>query len=160
MISTLAQLLVTGIAMGFIYCLVAIEYTLIWNSTGLVNFAHDKFITLGAYFFGGTMYVLFGNNFVLCVIGTTVAMFLYGVVVSKVIFMPLSKMPTRIYAVTGTLMLSIIMRESILLSGSRTVYRSEVVGWNVFNGNNYYTESKYHHYYNFCHFADCPEPLL
>ena len=113
MISTLAQLLVTGIAMGFIYCLVAIEYTLIWNSTGLVNFAHDKFITLGAYFFGGTMYVLFGNNFVLCVIGTTVAMFLYGVVVSKVIFMPLSKMPTRIYAVTGTLMLSIIMRESI-----------------------------------------------
>ena len=27
------QLLITGVAMGFIYALVGIEYTLIWNST-------------------------------------------------------------------------------------------------------------------------------
>lgn len=57
--STIIQLLVTGIAMGFIYCMVATEYTLVYNTTGLINFAHEKFITLGAYFFGGTMYVLF-----------------------------------------------------------------------------------------------------
>ena len=57
--STIIQLLVTGIAMGFIYCMVATEYTLLYNTTVLINFAHEKFITLGAYFFGGTMYVLF-----------------------------------------------------------------------------------------------------
>ena len=39
---TILQLLISGIAMGFIYALVAIEYTLIWNSTGLLNFSHDK----------------------------------------------------------------------------------------------------------------------
>ena len=39
------QLLITGVAMGFIYALVGIEYTLIWNSTGLLNFSHDKFTT-------------------------------------------------------------------------------------------------------------------
>ena len=45
------QLLITGVAMGFIYALVGIEYTLIWNSTGLLNFSHDKFILFGAYMF-------------------------------------------------------------------------------------------------------------
>lgn len=40
------QVLITGVAMGFIYALVGIEYTLIWNSTGLLNFSHDKFILL------------------------------------------------------------------------------------------------------------------
>ncbi len=48
------QLLITGIAMGFIYALVGIEYTLIWNATGLLNFSHDKFILFGAYMFAGT----------------------------------------------------------------------------------------------------------
>ena len=40
------QVLITGIAMGFIYALVGIEYTIIWNATGLLNFSHDKFIML------------------------------------------------------------------------------------------------------------------
>lgn len=111
--STFLQLLVTGIAMGFIYCMVAIEHTLVWKTTGLVNFAHDKFITLGAYFFGGTMCMLFPNNFLLAVLCTTVFMFLYGMLAARAIFMPLSKMPQGIYAVTGCLMLSIIMREGI-----------------------------------------------
>ena len=51
---TILQLLISGIAMGFIYALVAIEYTLIWNSTGLLNFSHDKIITVGAYIFAAT----------------------------------------------------------------------------------------------------------
>ena len=111
--STIIQLLVTGVAMGFIYCMVATEYTLVYNTTGLINFAHEKFITLGAYFFGGTMYVLFQNHLIIGIIGTVVFMFLYGMAVSGLIFIPLSKMPFRIFAVTGTLMLSIIMREAI-----------------------------------------------
>ena len=43
------QLLVSGIAMGFVYALVAIEYTLIWNSCSLLNFSHGQLIMLGAY---------------------------------------------------------------------------------------------------------------
>ena len=46
--SIIIQLIVSGLALGFIYALVAIEYTLIFNSTGLLNFSHDKFIMLGA----------------------------------------------------------------------------------------------------------------
>ena len=46
--TNIMQLLVNGLALGFIYALVGIEYTLVWNSTGLLNFSHDKFIQLGA----------------------------------------------------------------------------------------------------------------
>ena len=45
--------MVSGIAMGFIYCLIAIEQSLIWNSCGICNFAHERFITMAAFFFGG-----------------------------------------------------------------------------------------------------------
>ena len=55
--ATILQLLISGIAMGFIYALVAIEYTLIWNSTGLLNFSHDKIITVGAYIFAATFII-------------------------------------------------------------------------------------------------------
>ena len=59
---TILQLLISGIAMGFIYALVAIEYTLIWNSTGLLNFSHDKIITVGAYIFAATFIIKFNMN--------------------------------------------------------------------------------------------------
>ncbi len=50
--------------MGFIYALVGIEYTLIWNASGVLNFSHDKLITLGAYIFGGTYIIGLGMGYV------------------------------------------------------------------------------------------------
>ena len=82
------QLLITGIAMGFIYALVAIEYTLIWNSTGLLNFSHDKFILLGAYMFAGSYVLSLGLPPVLAIIATIITMFLFGVISAFVIFSP------------------------------------------------------------------------
>ena len=58
------QLLVSGIAMGFVYALTAVEYTLIWNSSGLLNFGHEKVIMLGAYIFAGTMMLNLGTGMV------------------------------------------------------------------------------------------------
>ncbi|WP_430384505.1 ABC transporter permease subunit, partial [Anaerotruncus colihominis] len=49
----IVQLIVSGLALGFIYALVSIEYTIIFNATGLLNFSHDKLIMLGAYVFAG-----------------------------------------------------------------------------------------------------------
>lgn len=60
MLGIFLQLLVSGIAMGFVYGLVGIEYTLIWNSTGLLNFAHERIIMLGAYVLAGTFVMQLG----------------------------------------------------------------------------------------------------
>ncbi len=90
------QLLITGIAMGFIYALVGIEYTLIWNATGLLNFSHDKFILFGAYMFAGTYVLSLGLPPALAILCTIITMFLFGVISAYVIFNPLK------YSLQGT----------------------------------------------------------
>lgn len=109
----MAQLLINGLAMGFVYALVGIEYTLIWNSTGLLNFSHDKFITFSAYIFAG-MYVLnLGLPPTLGIVATLITMFLFGVIVALGIFNPLCKMSSNLYAIMGTVILGRIISEII-----------------------------------------------
>lgn len=109
------QLLITGIAMGFIYALVGIEYTLIWNATGLLNFSHDKFILFGAYIFAGTYVLSLGLPIGLAILCTMITMFLFGIVTAFIIFNPLSKLSTNLFAVIGTVILGRIIIESVRL---------------------------------------------
>jgi len=105
------QFVVTGIAMGFIYSLVATEYTLIYNATGLVNFAHESFIVLGAYLFGGTFVRALGLPFWLAILLTIVCMAVFGIVVSMIVLNPLRNLQFITYAMFGTMMLSRILTE-------------------------------------------------
>lgn len=45
----LVQLLVNGVSMGCIYGLVALGFILIFNATGVINFAQGEFVMLGAF---------------------------------------------------------------------------------------------------------------
>lgn len=113
--TTFVQLAVSGLAMGFIYCLVAIETTLIWKATGLLNFAHDKMITLGAFFFGGTMMRAFGSNVLVGLIVTTIFMALFGILFATVVINPLRNMPSRIFAMAGAIFFGFVLREAMRL---------------------------------------------
>ncbi len=107
----LLQFIVIGIAMGFIYALVATEYTLIYNATGLVNFAHESFIVLGAYLFGGTFVRALGLPIWLAITLTIISMIAFGVIVSLIVLNPLRNLQFIIYAMFGTMMLSRILIE-------------------------------------------------
>lgn len=107
----LLQVLVSGIAMGFIYSLVGYEFTLIWNAASLINFAHDKFIMISAYIFAGTFVIGLGTNPIVAVIITLIIMGVFGALVAVGIFNPLRNMPSDLYAVTGTLLLARILAE-------------------------------------------------
>lgn len=109
------QLLITGIAMGFIYALVAIEYTLIWNATGLLNFSHDKFILFSAYMFAGSYVLSLGLPPVMAIICTIITMFLFGMLSAFAIFNPLSKLSTNLFAVIGTVIMGRIITEAVRL---------------------------------------------
>ena len=109
----LLQFLVTGVAMGFIYSLIATEYTLIYNATGLVNFAHESFIVLGAYIFAGTFVRAIELPFWLAIILTLVCMGAFGVMVSTIVLNPLRNMQFVTYAMFGTMMLSRIILEFV-----------------------------------------------
>ena len=60
MLETILQLLITGVALGFVYALVGVEYTLVWQSSCLLNVAHNMLITTAAFVFGGTFVVGLG----------------------------------------------------------------------------------------------------
>lgn len=83
------QLLVTGIALGFIYCLIGIEFTIVYQSTHLLNMAHGMIITFGAYLFGGTMINGLGLPYWLGIILTVLACGVMGYAISALIFNPL-----------------------------------------------------------------------
>ncbi|WHH58006.1 branched-chain amino acid ABC transporter permease [Petroclostridium sp. X23] len=105
------QLIVSGLALGFIYALVSIEYTIIFNATGLLNFSHDKLIMLGAYVFAGQYIIRMGASPTIAIIATVLTMFLFGVFVASGIFNPLRNMASPIFAVIGTVILGRILTE-------------------------------------------------
>lgn len=115
MAQTILQLALSGLAMGFIYSLIGIEFTIIFNASGLVNFAHDKFVMLGAYFFAGTFVINLGINPIIAYVLTLIVMALFGVAVANGIFNPLRNMGTDIFAVMGTIMLAKILTEGVRL---------------------------------------------
>lgn len=115
MMSQILQLAINGTAMGFIYALVSMEYTIIYNSTGLLNFSHDKFITLGAYVFAGSFVLGLGANPLVAAIASIMSMFIFGIIVAFGIFNPLRNMPSRLFAIMGTIALGRVISETIRL---------------------------------------------
>ena len=104
------QLIISGIAMGFIYALVGIEFTLISNACDVVNFAHDKMITFGAYIFGGTFMVGLQFGFLPAILLSCIAMMLFGFAISRIIFIPLRNIP-EIFTIMATILLGKIAIE-------------------------------------------------
>ena len=116
------QLIVSGIALGFIYALVSIEYTLIFNSTGLLNFSHDKLIMMGAYVFAGQFVLGMGCSYLVATLATIVTMFLLGVLIAKGIFNPMRNMSSPIFAVIGTVIMGRIFKEIARLVWGATAF--------------------------------------
>lgn len=114
MLTQIGQLLISGIASGFIYALVAIEYTLIWNACGLLNFAHAKIIMLSAYFFAGTFISAMGNLYLPAGVLAVAATALVGIVIATLIFIPLRKY-TRLVAIMATVMLGTVINQAVVL---------------------------------------------
>ncbi len=102
------QLIVTGIATGGVYGLIALGFVLIFKATGILNLATGAFMTLGAYIcltvlgqFGAPFWVAF-----LCTLGFAVVM---GIVLERIILRPLIGQPI-ISVVMVTIGLSSILQ--------------------------------------------------
>ena len=119
MLNTILQLAISGAALGFVYALVGIEYSLIWNATGLLNFSHDKIITLGAYIVAGIFFTRMGLPVSVSFVLSVIVMVVVGVLMAMIILNPLRKM-TTIFTIMGTILFGRIIYEVIrLVYGSR-----------------------------------------
>ncbi|MDR1028190.1 MAG: branched-chain amino acid ABC transporter permease [Clostridiales Family XIII bacterium] len=109
---TFLQLLVSGVAMGFIYGLVALGLTLIWNTTAMITFAHDKVIMLSAYMFGLTFMAVTGV--VASTVATVVIIGVFGILIGTIIFIPL-RHKEHMTSIMATIMLAKVIGEIVRL---------------------------------------------
>lgn len=135
------QQLLNGLAVGGIYALVALGYTMVYGVLKLINFAHGDLFTIGAYL-GLTLLVTGGLsgslNPVLAVGLVVVIVFglvaLFGVVLERVAYRPLRK-ANRLAAVVSALGASIVFQNAVMLIyGARVyVYPENLIPSLVFN---------------------------
>ena len=78
------QTLVGGLSLGAIYALVAMGFSLVYRTMGLVNFAHGNVVMIGAYI-ASTFYLTVKLPFVLAMIVALVVTALVGAVIERVL---------------------------------------------------------------------------
>jgi len=110
--SQFLQVLLSGLATGSIYALVAIGFTLVWQAAQTVNFAQGEFVMVPAFF------VLVGTNvlgFPLALslgLALLLAIVLLGAVFKKLVVDPI--LPSGgISLIIATMALGILLRESV-----------------------------------------------
>ena len=86
------QLVISGIAQGCIYGLIALGFVLIYKATETVSFAQGELMMLGA--FGGLAgMTMLGFPFWLAVLSSVAAMALFGVVLERLVIRPILGQP-------------------------------------------------------------------
>ncbi|HDP24913.1 MAG TPA: branched-chain amino acid ABC transporter permease [Deltaproteobacteria bacterium] len=102
------QMIVSGLAMGCIYALIALGFVLIYKATEIVNFAQGDIMMVGA-FVAYTTLILFHVPYILAILMTLVFMALFGMVIERVLLRPLIGEP--VFAmIMVTLAVGILLR--------------------------------------------------
>ena len=97
-LSNLIQQLVNGVALGSIYALMALGYTMVYGIIGLINFAHGDIYMVGA-FVGFSLVTTAGVGVFSALIISMIFTALLGVIIERIAYKPL-RGSTRIAALT------------------------------------------------------------
>jgi branched-chain amino acid transport system permease protein len=111
--STLGQLIISGVLVGGIYALMSIGLTLIFGVLRIVNFAHGEFLMIAMYGAWAITRVL-GLNPYIAAIAIVPAMFLFGAIVYRLIISPALDKP-HLVVVFATMALSIFIQNAALM---------------------------------------------
>ncbi len=112
---TILQILIQGLNMGLIYALAALGISLIWNATGLFNFAQGDLLTMGGFVMLST-FAHWALPYPLAFVLTFAVMGLIGYLLSLGYFYPMFSQglhPDII--IIGTVALTVLIQNGILL---------------------------------------------
>lgn len=113
-VTEMLSLIVVGIAIGCIYGLIAGGFSLVYRTTGVVNFAQGSFVMLGGMVASWLLQVLHWP-YVFAVLGGIAAATLVGVVLWVAVIVPLwSQKVTSYVVVLATLVFSVIVENAML----------------------------------------------
>jgi branched-chain amino acid transport system permease protein len=108
----LVQLVVAGVATGGIYALIAIGFTLLWQTSQTINFAQGEFVMLPAFFMLGAMSVLGVPLWGAVVIGIIVSTIVLGVLFKRLLVDPMLRHGVLPLAI-ATMALALFLKESV-----------------------------------------------
>jgi len=104
------QLLISGLATGAIYALIAVGFTLVWQTSQTINFAQGEFVMLPAFFVLAAMDL--GAPFWLAaLIGIAISVAVLGVLFKFVVVDPMLRHGV-LPLVISTIALSLLLKES------------------------------------------------
>jgi len=104
------QLLVSGLATGAIYALIAVGFTLLWQTSQTINFAQGEFVMLPAFFILAAMNL--GTPFWLSMlIGILLSMLILGLLFKTIVVDPMLRYGV-LPLVISTIALSLLLKES------------------------------------------------
>src|SRR2546421_178525 len=106
------QLLVAGLATGGIYALVAIGFTLVWQTSQTINFAQGEFVMLPAFFMLGAMSVLGIPFWGAVVVGILVSAIVLGVLFKRLLVDPMLRHGVLPLAI-ATMALALFLKEAV-----------------------------------------------
>jgi branched-chain amino acid transport system permease protein len=105
------QLLVSGLATGAIYALIAVGFTLLWQTSQTINFAQGEFVMLPAFFVLGAMSI--GAPFwPACIIAIGLSVLVLGVVFKFAVVDPMLKHGV-LPLVISTIALAVFLKEAV-----------------------------------------------
>ncbi|MDX2222187.1 MAG: ABC transporter substrate-binding protein [Rhodospirillaceae bacterium] len=107
------QTLFNGLAIGCIYALMALGFVLVYEATGVVNFAAGQFVVVGA-FLGVSSIASLGGAAALGAVAAIAAMVVLGMLFFVGVYRPLQKSPV-VTVVVGTIAVGIIVQNVSLL---------------------------------------------
>lgn len=112
----LTQTIVSGIGIGCVFGLIGIGYCVIYNASGIVNFAQGAFVMLG----GMVTYVLstrMGLSLLVSAIIATASVAIVGVVIERLVVRPLwRRNATAFVMILATLAAQTIIEQTTLLT--------------------------------------------
>ncbi|CUX57512.1 MULTISPECIES: branched-chain amino acid ABC transporter permease [Agrobacterium] len=110
--SQFMQVLLSGLATGSIYALVAIGFTLVWQAAQTVNFAQGEFVMLPAFFVLAAMSLLGLPLWSALLVGLAISVIVLGLLFKKLIVEPI--LPHGgITLIIATMALGILLKESV-----------------------------------------------
>jgi len=106
------QLLVAGLATGGIYALVAVGFTLMWQTSQTINFAQGEFVMVPAFFMLAAMRVLELPFWGAVVFGIALSTIVLGMAFKKLLVDPMLRHGVLPLAI-ATMALALFLRESV-----------------------------------------------
>jgi branched-chain amino acid transport system permease protein len=107
------QQLINGVALGSVYALIALGYTMVYGIITLINFAHGEIFMVGA-FVGLLLVSYFKVNIFVAIIGAMIFCMIMGVIIELIAYRALRK-SSRLSALISAIGVSIFLSSLALM---------------------------------------------